>query len=132
MLLGASAAVYAITLAGVSSLQASSDAELIARRQPYVDAVSQARVANDALEAAIYKADSESRALAGFYAAAGDEVAAYEARLELLATLVADVQGSAASLPTRISLPKVTVRAPVASSHSSAPRTTTKTSASGH
>ncbi len=133
MLLGASAAVYAVSLAGMSLLQASSDADLAASRQPYMDAVARARAANDRLEAAITKADADARALVAAYAAAGDDVAAYEARLDKLASLVADVQGSAAALPTRISLPKVTVRAISTSrASSSAPRTTTKTTASGH
>ncbi len=132
MLLGASAAVYAVSLAGISLLQASSDADLAASRQPYMDAVARSRSANDRLEAAITKANTDARALVAAYAAAGDDVAAYEARLDKLASLVADVQGSAAALPTRISLPKVTVTAISTSrASSSAPRTTTKTTASG-
>ncbi len=133
MLLGASAAVYAVSLAGMSALQANSDADLAAQRQPYVDTVAQARIANDRLAAAVAKADADAKALVATYAAVGDDVAVYESRLDSLASLVADVQGSAAALPTRISLPKVTVRAPVSVSRgtTSAPRTTTKTSASG-
>ncbi len=119
MLFGMSAAVYAVTLAGVSWLQSSSDAALDASRQPYLDAVAAARGANDSAQAVVTEADAQSRALAAFYAAAGDDVAAYEARLESLASLVAEVQGSAAALPTRISLPKVTIRAPIAISRSS-------------
>jgi hypothetical protein len=128
MLIGASAAVYAVSLAGISTLQASNDAALDAQRQPYVDTVAAATSANDRLEAAIRQADLETRSLVAGYSAAGDDLAAYQARLDSLATLVAEVQGSAAALPTRISLPKVSVRT---TSVGSAPRTTTKTSASG-
>jgi len=128
MLIGASAAVYAVSLASISALQASSDAALDAQRQPYVDTVAAARSANDQLEAAIQQADRDARSLVAAYAAAGHDLTAYQARLDSLAALVADVQGSAAALPTRISLPKVTVRTTAVSA---APRTTTKTSASG-
>jgi hypothetical protein len=132
MLLGVSAAVYAVSLAGVSALQASSDAQLAAQRQPALDAVAAARSTNDALEAALARAGADAQAAASAYDAAGNDIAAYQARVDELAALVADVQGSAASLPSRISLPKVTVRAPTVVTRSSAPRTTTRTTASGH
>jgi hypothetical protein len=128
MLIGASAAMYAVSLAGVSALQASSDAALDAQRQPYVATVAEARAANDRLEAALRQVDRDTRSLVAAYATTGDELAAYQGRLDALAALVADVQGSAASLPTRLSLPKVSVHT---TSVGSAPRTTTKTSASG-
>ncbi len=128
MLIGASAAVYAVSLAGVSALQSSSDAALDAQRQPYVDTVANARTANDRLEAAILQVDRETRSLVAAYAATGDDLTAYQGRLDALAALVADVQGSAASLPTRISLPRVSVHTTAVSA---APRTTTRTSASG-
>ena len=130
MLIGASAAIYAVTLAGVSVMQADSDAAIAARRQPYLEAVASARSANDALEAAVVKVDGEARALAGRYAAVGQDVAAYQARLDELAKLVAAVQGSAAALPTRISLPTVSVRS-AGSGSSKAPATRTTTKASG-
>ena len=128
MLVGASAAIYAVSLAGVSAFQATADADLTAQHQPYVDAVAAARSANDRLEAAVRQADLDTRSLVAAYTAAGNDVAAYQQRLDDLAALVAEVQGTAASLPNRISLPKVTVRTTVVSA---APRTTTKTSASG-
>ncbi|MEW6223815.1 MAG: hypothetical protein AB1627_04230 [Chloroflexota bacterium] len=110
MLVGASAAVYAVSLAGVSGLQSSSDAALIARTQPWLDQVAEARAANDELEAALIRASTEAQALGAAYEAAGDELVAYEARLDSLAALVAEVKGTAAALPSRIGLPKVTVR----------------------
>ena len=130
MLIGASAAVYAVTLAGVSVLQGDSDAALSARRQPYVEALAAARSANDALEASLLNVDAGARALAADYAAVGGDVASYQARLDELAALVAQVQGSAAALPTRISLPSVTMRGAIGGS-GRAPATTTRTKASG-
>ena len=76
MLIGASAAIYAVTLAGVSVMQADSDAATAARRQPYLEAVASARSANDALEAALAKADSGAQALASQYATVGQDIAA--------------------------------------------------------
>jgi hypothetical protein len=136
MLVGASAAVYALTLAGISGLQAETDASVAAARAPYQDVVAQTRAANDALEARIAKANAEVGALVGIYGKVGTNVEAYQARLDSLAALVAEVQGSAAALPTRIKLPTVTMRGAVAGSSrsgggSTTPRTTAKTGASG-
>ena len=136
MLVGASAAVYALALAGISGLQAEADAAVAAARAPYQDVLAQTRAANDELEARVLKADAEVRALAGTYGKVGANIEAYQARLDSLAALVAEVQGSAAALPTRIKLPTVTMRGAVAGSSrsgggSTTPRTTAKTGASG-
>jgi hypothetical protein len=114
MLLGASAAVYAVTLAGVAGLQAQTDTATAAARAPYVDQVIGIRTANDELERLVTKADAESRALAADYAAAGTLVSDYQSRLDALTALVAKVEGSAAALPTRIKLPSVTMRGAIA------------------
>lgn len=110
MLLGGTAAIYAVTLAGVAALQSSSDAAIAASRQPYLDAIAAARARNDQLEQALARANEDAKWLAGVYDEMGTEVTGYQARLDVLAALVADVEGSAAALPTRISLPKVTMR----------------------
>lgn len=138
MLLGASAAVYAISLAAVAGLQASDDTAIAARRQPFVDAIADGRAANDTLEAAITRIDLQASSLASSYSRSADDVAAYEARLDDLAALVAETQGSMAAMPTRIKLPNVTMRGPIAAAatrtsggHSAPPRSTTNTRASG-
>ncbi len=135
MLVGASAAVYALTLAGISGLQAETDASLAAARAPYQDVVAQTRAANDQLEARILKANAEVGALVATYGKVGTNVEAYEARLDSLAALVAEVQGTAAALPARIKLPTVTMRGAIAGSSRSGGgttrRTTAKTGASG-
>lgn len=127
MLIGASAAVYAVSLAGVAGLQSQSDSELAARQQPYLDELARTRATNDSLEAALAAVGTQAEALSGTYATTADDVTAYEARLDQLAALVAEVQGSAAALPTRISLPTVTVRA----GSTRAPATTSTSGASG-
>lgn len=129
MLLGASAAVYAVTLAGVSGLQAQQDAAVIAARQPSVDRIAAVRAANDSLEASLVAIDAKARTLASDYAAAGGDISSYQARLDELAGLVATIQGSAAALPTRIALPSVSMHGKVGSSK--APATSSTTGASG-
>jgi hypothetical protein len=135
MLLGATAAVYAVTLAGIAALQSSSDVAVAAARQPYLDVLAETRATNDALEAALVASGAETTALAEDYALAGSELAAYQARLDELAALVAEVEGSAASLPTRIALPTVSARAAIRSrsggSGSAAPSTNSSSGASG-
>lgn len=136
ILLGTSAAVYAVSLAGVASFQSADDAALAARRQPYLDAIAASRAANDALEAAIVGTDQRAQTVADRYGLLAADVTAYETGLDELATLVTRVQGSAAALPARISLPSVSIRGPIAgvsrSVRRSAPATTTTTRASGH
>ncbi|HYO42608.1 MAG TPA: hypothetical protein VES19_05350 [Candidatus Limnocylindrales bacterium] len=107
MLLGATAAIYAISLAGVSGLQAESEAAVAAARAPYLADLAAARAANDAVEARITRADAEIHALVATYGQVGENVTTFQARLDTLAALVADVQGSAAALPARIKLPSV-------------------------
>ena len=136
LLLGASAAVYAVSLAGVSALQADTDAQAIAARAPYLEEIARLETANDELERALVKADAEARALAADYGAVGVTVTDYQARLDALAGLVAEVEGSVAALPARIKLPNVTMRGPIAgtsrsSSGRSAPSTNAKSGASG-
>lgn len=136
MLFGVSAAIYAVTLAGISGLQADTDATLAASRVPLQEAVAASRAANDALEAKVAAANARISTLVSSYGTVGGDVTAFQARLDSLAALVADVQGSAAALPARIKLPTVTMRGPVASSgggssRAAAPKTTAKSGASG-
>jgi hypothetical protein len=135
ILLGGTAAVYAVTLASVASLQSASDATIAAQRQPWADAVVDARTANDALEQRLLGAAGAARSLAGGYEAAGGDLGAYQARLDSLAVLVADIDGSVASLPARIALPKVTMHGSVGTAGSSggsrAPSSTSTSGASG-
>lgn len=130
MLIGVSAAIYAVSLATVSGLQYQTQAELAAQHEPMLATIAQARAANDALEATIRAADAQARALAADYATAGNDVAAYQAKLDALATLVAKVQGSAAALSTSIKLPTITMHGAIGGS-GSAPATRATTSASG-
>lgn len=129
MLIGASAAIYAVSLAAVSTLQYRSEMDLAAHNQPMLDTIARARAANDALQASVVAAGTRTQAVAAEYGAAGKDIAAYQAQLDSLAQLVAKVQGSAAALSTKISLPSVSIHGSVGGS-GSAPATTATTSAS--
>jgi len=132
MLLGVSAAVYAVTLAGVAGQQAGSDAALAAARAPDLAAVDTARAANDALEARVRAADRATRDLAHAYDGTAADAADYQARLDELTALVAEVRGSAAALPNRIPLPAVVIHGSIGGTRSSRPPATSgRTGASG-
>jgi uncharacterized protein YlxW (UPF0749 family) len=130
MLIGISAAVYAVSLAGVAGLQFQTQTATAAAQAPMLAALDRTRAANDALEATLIAADARARALEGEYASVGTNAAAFQRQLDDLASLVADVKGSAAALPTTISLPTVKAHGAVSGS-SRAPSTAGVTSASG-
>jgi hypothetical protein len=130
MLIGVSATVYAVALAGVAGLQFQTETATAQAAAPMIAAVERTRAANDALEATLLAADARARALEAEYAGVGTDAADYQRRLDELASLVADVKGSAATLPTTISLPSVKSRGAIAGS-SRAPSTAAVTSASG-
>ncbi len=131
MLIGASAALYAVTLAGISVIQSRDDASRAAAQAPLLQAVAETRAANDALAARIEAANGSVSAVIAEYGSTGADVATYQARLDSLAALVAEVRGSAAALPSRIKLPTVSARGPIAGSGGSAPKTSGKSGASG-
>ncbi len=130
MLVGVSAAVYAVALAGVAGLQFQTESANAAAHAPMLAAVDRTRAANDAVEAKLVDADARARGLDTEYAKAGTDAAGFQTRLDALAALVAVVKGSAATLPTAISLPSVKVHGAVAGS-GRAPATAAVTSASG-
>lgn len=133
ILLGTSAAVYALSLAAVATFQAADDRAVAAGRQPYLDAIAESRSAGDSLEATLVGIDARARAIDRQWTDASSDIAAYEANLDELAALVAEVQGSTSALPSRIKLPSVSIHGAVASGGSRArPSTTTTTRASGH
>ncbi|HEY4752517.1 MAG TPA: hypothetical protein VIH37_04475 [Candidatus Limnocylindrales bacterium] len=113
VLIGVSAAVYAVTLSSVAGLQAQAQAETAAQNQVGIDAVARARAANDALESVVKTADARARALVAEYNGVGQDMSAYQAQLASLSALVAKVQGSAAALNTKIQLPTVSMHGAV-------------------
>ena len=107
VMLGLSTGAYALSLALVSGLQASSEAALAAERAPAlatIDAVDRSYVR---LEADVQAARTAYEAAAAAYAETGTGFQDMEARLKDLAAAVAEVNGTAASMPTSIKLPSV-------------------------
>ncbi len=131
MLVGVSAAIYAVSLAAVAGLQAQTQADVAAQNQPAIDAVAQAKAANDALEAAIQDADARARALTADYGAVSKDMTAYQAQFAKLSDLVAKIQGSAAKLNSSFTLPTVTMHGAISGGGSSTTVVVTTTTASG-
>jgi hypothetical protein len=125
---GFSAGAYAISLAGVTALQAGADARLIADRAPALEATAAMTAGRDDLEARLAAVSAEYDALAERYRRAGGSLAGLEEAMDSLAGRTAALSESAAKLPTRFSLP--VVRA-ASRQVSAPPKTTATTRASG-
>ena len=128
-LVGVSAGAYAFALAGVTALQSSADAGLIAERLPAAQAADQAARDHDALEQAVSSAADRYTALADRYDQAGAGIGGVESALDGLASRAASLTRSTTVLRVApFSLPKL---APSVARSVSAPRTHATTKASG-
>jgi len=109
---GVTAALYAVSLAGVTALQAGTDARLAAERAPAAAAVDALRTSHDLTEAELARIAAGYSGAAAAYQRIADEISSHEAALGLLGERVAAVEGSAASLrvPTFSRLPAVSSR----------------------
>ncbi len=127
-MLGVSTAAYAVTLAGVTGLQAASEAAQIAERAPVVAGVQDVHGRNQRLAHDLAAAANEYQMEADAYQGVGPRLAELETALAGLATSVQSIDGVSRSLPSHISLPTVSrVSAPAAG----APATSATTGASG-
>jgi cell division protein FtsB len=131
VLIGVSAAVYAVSLAAVSGLQAQSQAQAAAAAQPALDALTRTKAANDQITAAIQDADARLQALAHDYDATSTDMAAYQAEFQQLSALVAKIQGSAAAMNANFKLPSVTMRGAISSGGGGGTTVVTTTGGSG-
>ncbi|MEW5992082.1 MAG: hypothetical protein AB1736_12155 [Chloroflexota bacterium] len=107
VILGLSTGAYAVALAAVTGLQASTEATARAERAPTVAAIRDLAAGHDRLSARLDAARAAYEEAAGVYAGAGLGVADLEARLNDLAAAVTEVSGTAASLPAGVRLPPV-------------------------
>lgn len=109
---GMTAGVYAISLAGVTALQAGTDARLAAERAPAVAAAAALRASHDRAESDLAGISATYADAASAYQRVADEIASQEAALGTLGAAIAAVEGSAASLkvPTVSRLPSVSTR----------------------
>lgn len=105
--IGLSACVYAVSLAGVTALQAQSEAAVAADRGPTADAISQLAAQNDWLETNARRAELAYDRAMGAYDRVGLTLTEVEGRLGELATTVQAVDGAARALPDRVALPPV-------------------------
>jgi hypothetical protein len=127
VLFGASAGLYAVSLAGVTALQSSTERATSLERAPIVAELDSLAVANDRLTRGLDVAARVFDASSGSYDELGSRLGDTEARLAELAATVADVQGAARALPTRVALPAVRAATP----RSVAPKVQATTGASG-
>jgi hypothetical protein len=107
VLLGLGTGAYALSLAFVSGLQATSEAAIAAQRAPAMATIDALDRGHARLEADLKAARSTYEAAAAAYAATGSGFQDLEARLADLAAAVAKVNGTAASMPTTVRLPSV-------------------------
>jgi len=127
---GVTAGLYAVSLAGVTALQAGTDARLAADRAPAAAAIAALRETHDATEADLTRIEAAYASAAAAYQAAVDAIGGHETALIDLGKRVAAVEGSAAALkvPTIPRLPSVSTTRTV---YVSRPSTHACTTASG-
>jgi hypothetical protein len=107
MLVGLSTSAYAITLAGVTALQSTTDATLIAERAPAGNAVAQMSSGHDRLEESVSRAEWAYVTAARRYATLGPTMADMETALDRFGRRVTRVSGAADALPGRVQLPTI-------------------------
>jgi hypothetical protein len=107
VLVGLSVAGYALSLAGVTGLQATSEAAIVANRAPVAAALDQLVAGHDRLGADLKAAADRYSAAAAQYGVASDRLATYEQSLGSLTKIVAAVDGVAGSMPASVALPPV-------------------------
>jgi hypothetical protein len=129
VLLGTSAAAYAVSLAGVTALQSATDQAIADERAPVQDAAARAAAQHDRLASEVERSAAAYAAMAARYDAIAADLADLDASLQGQATLVKKVSGAARALPKQVALPTVshtTVTVTV-----SRPRVSASTGASG-
>jgi hypothetical protein len=108
VLLGASTAAYAASLAGVTALQSAADRALIDGQTPAMDAAARIGDGHDQLETELAAASKRYAESAARYETLVSTMATMESALDDYAGHVATVTGAARTLPARVSLPAVT------------------------
>ena len=129
VMIGASTALYAVSMAGVAAQQSGADRTLIARQTPAEQAADRLRVGHDALDARLARlADAYARAANG-YDSVSVALGLTETSLDEYAARVTKVSGAAQALPARVRLPAVSTNVVVRTT--TRPRTSASTGASG-
>jgi len=132
VLLGVSAGAYAASLAGVTFLQASSEAATAAVRAPAAAAIERMAADNDRLEGAIAAARERMTTAGDDYGAAVAVMSDLQTQLESLATTVSAIESQSMKLPTRIALPaRASLPSAPRAAAATQPKTVATTGASG-
>jgi hypothetical protein len=131
VLVGVSAAIYAVSLASVAGLEAQTQAQAAAEVQPALTTLASTTAANDKMDAAVKDAAARLTQLAHDYNSTSTDMAAYQAQFNQLSTLVAKIQGSAAAMNANFKLPTVTMRGAIGSGGGGGSTVVTTTAASG-
>lgn len=128
VLFGASVGLYAVSLAGVTALQSSTERAIALDRAPAVTDLDALAAANDRLTHGVDLAARAYDRSTGSYDTLTPRLGDAETRLADLAAAVADVQGAARALPARVALPAVRAATPRSVA---APKVQATTGASG-
>jgi hypothetical protein len=105
VLLGLSAGTYAVTLAGVTGLQATSERAAADLRAPALATVGAAGVIHDGLDRDLEALRDDLGDAGADYGRSAAALAELEAGLDALTLRVAEIEGATARLPDRIALP---------------------------
>jgi len=108
VLLGATAGIYAVSLAGVTALQAAADRALIDDRAPLDATTSSLSAGQDAFQSDLTRAAGAYGDAAASYDRLAPRLDELETSLDTLAGTVSKVSGAAKALPGRVALPTVT------------------------
>jgi len=119
--------VYAISLAGVTTLQAIHEAEVTEARAPLVDAAERSRIARQSADASIREANAALQAATERYLAAVSASDALDSSLAALAQQITALSGAVNQMPRGGALPA----APGAVSAAAPPPVQGTTGASG-
>ena len=128
ILVGASTAIYAISLAGVTALQSNTDQALILARTPGVEAVARIGDGHDRVQVEIARSTGAYADSAARFDDLAAGLSTLDATLDSYAGRTAVVSGAARALPARVSLPTVSR---TVTSTSAKPRVKAATGASG-
>lgn len=127
VLVGASTAAYAISLAGTAALQSNTDQALILARAPAQEAAVRISEGHDRLEAQVERSAKAYALSVATYDELTAGLTTLDTSLEAYASRMKRVSGAARALPARASLPSVSRTAGT----SSKPRAAATTAASG-
>ena len=105
--LGLSAGLYAVSLAGVTTLESSSEQAVSAAQAPAVSAIRAVSAGHDDLERQVAASGSAYEAAAGRYQRAASELGSLESQLESLSASVGRVTGVTSALPNHVALPSL-------------------------